>query len=82
MPELTDALCLIGLDNSIIALKQKFGYAKNETVLRVVGNLRLCQPDFFELGRDVFLFKQPDKPRGEADRLAVDPDGKTGGSTE
>ncbi|WP_426107834.1 hypothetical protein [Massilia sp. TSP1-1-2] len=34
IPELTDALCIIGLDNSIIALKQKFGFAKNEMVLR------------------------------------------------
>lgn len=32
-PELTDALCIIGLDNSIIALKQQSGFAKNETVL-------------------------------------------------
>jgi hypothetical protein len=32
-PELTDALCIVGLDNSIIAVKQKFGFAKNETVL-------------------------------------------------
>lgn len=32
-PELTDALCIIGLDNSIIALKQKFGFAKNESVI-------------------------------------------------
>lgn len=31
-PELTDALCLIGLDNSIIAVKQKFGFARNESV--------------------------------------------------
>ena len=32
-PELTDALCIIGLDNAIVALKQKFGFARNETVL-------------------------------------------------
>lgn len=32
-PELTDALCVIGLDNSIIALKHAFGFARNETVL-------------------------------------------------
>ncbi|MDB5756309.1 MAG: hypothetical protein JWR56_2737 [Massilia sp.] len=30
--ELTDALCVLGLDNSIIAVKQKFGFAKNEAV--------------------------------------------------
>ena len=33
IPELTDALCIVGLDNSIIAVKQKFGFAKNEKVL-------------------------------------------------
>jgi hypothetical protein len=33
-PELTDALCVIGLDNSIVAVKQKFGFAKNEAVRR------------------------------------------------
>jgi hypothetical protein len=32
LPELTDALCVIGLDNSIIALKHEFGFAKNEAV--------------------------------------------------
>jgi len=32
-PELTNALCIIGLDNAIIALKQKLGFARNETVL-------------------------------------------------
>jgi hypothetical protein len=32
MPELTDALCVRGLDNSIVAVKQKFGFAKNEAV--------------------------------------------------
>lgn len=32
-PELTDALCIIGLDNAIVALKQKLGFAKNEVVL-------------------------------------------------
>lgn len=31
-PELTDALCAIGLDNAIIALKQASGFAKNESV--------------------------------------------------
>lgn len=36
-PELTDGLCIIGLDNAIIALKQHFGFAKNETVLRHAG---------------------------------------------
>lgn len=30
---LTDALCIIGLDNAVIALKQHAGFAKNETVL-------------------------------------------------
>lgn len=34
IPELTDGMCIIGLDNSIIAVKQKFGFARNETVLR------------------------------------------------
>lgn len=33
-PELNDALCMLGLDNSIVALKQKFGFAKNEVVRR------------------------------------------------
>jgi hypothetical protein len=32
-PELTDAMCILGLDNSIIALKHHFGFARNETVL-------------------------------------------------
>ena len=32
-PELTDTLCIIGLDNAMIALKQKFGFARNEAVL-------------------------------------------------
>ncbi|MES3022022.1 MAG: hypothetical protein V4857_10610 [Pseudomonadota bacterium] len=32
-PELNDALCIIALDNAIIALKQKYGFAKNETVI-------------------------------------------------
>jgi hypothetical protein len=32
-PELTDALCIVGLDNAIIAVKQKFGFARNEAVL-------------------------------------------------
>lgn len=31
-PELTDSLCIFGLENAIIAIKQKFGYAKNEKV--------------------------------------------------
>lgn len=31
-PELTDLLCIFGLENAIIAIKQKFGYAKNEKV--------------------------------------------------
>ncbi|MEO7495871.1 MAG: hypothetical protein ABIV04_13100 [Massilia sp.] len=31
-PELTDALCIVGLDNSIIAMKQSFGFAQNEAV--------------------------------------------------
>lgn len=33
LPELTSALCILGLDNAVIALKQNFGFAKNETVL-------------------------------------------------
>lgn len=32
-PELTDALCIIALDNAIVAFKQQFGFASNETVL-------------------------------------------------
>lgn len=32
IPDMTDGLCAIGLDNSIIAVKQKFGFAKNEAV--------------------------------------------------
>ena len=32
-PELTDALCILGLDNAIVAIKQHFGFARNETVL-------------------------------------------------
>lgn len=31
--ELTDGMCVLGLDNAVIALKQRFGFAKNETVL-------------------------------------------------
>lgn len=31
-PELTDKLCILGLENAIIAIKQKFGYAKSEIV--------------------------------------------------
>jgi len=31
-PDLTDNLCIIGLENATIAIKQKFGYAKNERV--------------------------------------------------
>jgi hypothetical protein len=32
-PELTNATCILGLDNSVIALKHRFGFARNETVL-------------------------------------------------
>lgn len=31
-PELTDRLCIFGLENAIIAIKQKFGFARNERV--------------------------------------------------
>lgn len=31
-PELTDALCMLALDNAVIALKHRFQFAKNETV--------------------------------------------------
>jgi hypothetical protein len=31
-PELTDAQCLLALDNAKIAIKKEFGYAKNERV--------------------------------------------------
>lgn len=33
-PELTDGICIIALDNAIIALKQHYGFARNETVLQ------------------------------------------------
>ncbi|NHZ81575.1 hypothetical protein F2P44_20175 [Massilia sp. CCM 8695] len=32
-PDMTDGLCIVALDNAIVALKQKFGFARNETVL-------------------------------------------------
>jgi hypothetical protein len=32
-PDLTDGMCILGLDNSVIALKHHFGFARNETVL-------------------------------------------------
>ncbi|MES2258737.1 MAG: hypothetical protein V4724_09465 [Pseudomonadota bacterium] len=32
-PDLTDGLCSLALDNAKIAIKQKFGYALNESVL-------------------------------------------------
>ncbi len=31
-PELTDELCIFGLENAVIAVKQHAGYAKNEQV--------------------------------------------------
>ena len=31
-PRLTDSLCIFGLDNAKIAIKQRFGFAKNESV--------------------------------------------------
>ena len=31
-PELTDQLCAFGLDNAVIAIKQHYGFAKNEKV--------------------------------------------------
>ncbi len=31
-PELTDSLCVSGLENAVIAIKKKFGYAQNESV--------------------------------------------------
>ena len=31
-PELTDNLCILGLENAVIAIKQHYGYAKNERV--------------------------------------------------
>lgn len=34
---LTEGLCIIGLDNAVIALKQQFGFARNETVLHRPG---------------------------------------------
>lgn len=32
-PELIDTLCILGLDNALIAIKQAFGFAKNEMIL-------------------------------------------------
>lgn len=34
MPELSDSQCINALENAIIALKQHFGFAKNELVRR------------------------------------------------
>lgn len=31
---LTDGLCILALENAIVAIKQQFGFAKNETVHR------------------------------------------------
>lgn len=31
-PDLTDGLCVLGLENAITAIKKEFGYAKNESV--------------------------------------------------
>lgn len=31
-PGLTDTLCVFGLENSVVAIKQRYGYAKNEKV--------------------------------------------------
>lgn len=31
-PDLTDSLCVLALDNAKIAVKQQFGYARNESV--------------------------------------------------
>jgi hypothetical protein len=31
-PELTDNLCILGLDNAVIAIKQHYSFAKNERV--------------------------------------------------
>lgn len=33
-PHLTDALCILGLENAKVAVKQHFGFAKNELVSR------------------------------------------------
>ncbi len=33
-PELTDTMCVLGLENAMVAIKKKFGYAKNENVLQ------------------------------------------------
>jgi hypothetical protein len=33
-PDLTDSLCVLGLENAVIAIKQEFGYAKNESLLQ------------------------------------------------
>lgn len=34
IPELTDGMCVLGIDNAVLALKQHYGFAKNETVLK------------------------------------------------
>jgi hypothetical protein len=44
-PQLTDSLCVLALDNAKIAVKQHFGYAKNESVSRAVeiqGIIKWC----------------------------------------
>ena len=33
-PDLTDSLCVLALENAVIAIKKEFGYAKNEAVLQ------------------------------------------------
>ncbi|MES2952317.1 MAG: hypothetical protein V4858_27635 [Pseudomonadota bacterium] len=33
-PRLTDSLCALAIDNAKIAIKQQFGFAKNESVTR------------------------------------------------
>lgn len=44
LPDLTDALCIFGLENSAIAVKQQFGYAKNERVSNhpLIGGIVEC----------------------------------------
>jgi len=34
-PHLTDSICILALDNAKIAIKQQFGYARNESVSHI-----------------------------------------------
>ncbi len=44
-PELTDSICIFALENAAIAIKQQFGYAKNQRVSkdpRIQGIVERC----------------------------------------